>query len=816
MLERPVKCLAAVLVLLVSSASFAQTPQSLPVHAPSGSGQMALSVFSAAGGEIAAAACAAPPCSTAALPLGVPPELRGKPVRAQVLMIGEGRRAVVVSIDHGPRAFRAVVAAPFAGTTPKLVFAGLVGLLTGEEGLRSGPMVQVWEPEPDGTRRILVGEEHESVSLCGRPAMLSPRVLHAKDLELKAAKVQRLSGEERRRARSVRAVRVPDDELNLGQGAVLTALSASSAIGAPQALTDGDVETTWAEDVGGSGRGEFVIMRAPPDLDIKGLELTVRPKLRAPERGASPQRFYLASARELYEVTLPEDAWQHPGARYRIPLEPVLRGDCLALVLDTAFDEAPGARVTLAELAVVSEFSPHELPALVGALAGGGQRAEAARSVLVAAGAPAFRAVAEAFGTLDEGGRRVALEVMDQAPCSASAPVYVQALLGASRAQVLHARARLRRCGSDGGAALASALAGARPEMLGPLSMELSLTDPARAASVLAPLLNRQRAPGRRILRSALAQASRQRAAAPALRQALSDASLDDTARIDLLRALGDRARELEPEASRALFQLLGGQPSFRTRYLLLGPAAVLAEHDAEARSQFERMLASDPDPRVRAAALSLVRAPAKQRAPVLRGLGDPDVRVREAAARALATPSASFADAQLVERLREDRWPLVRAAAADALAQQPRGARADDALTGALDDDSPLVRARSMRGLAERRVPGVSGRIRRRLLDAGEWPEVRAEAARALGTLCDGASKAALAEWAEKLANPMASPNEQMIASAAVVALGRLAPPDLKQILAPLFRDTAPTSARRLAASALAPSETCAGKRAR
>ena len=151
-----------------------------------------------------------------------------------------------------------------------------------------------------------------------------------------------------------------------------------------------------------------------------------------------------------------------------------------------------------------------------------------------------------------------------------------------------------------------------------------------------------------------------------------------------------------------------------------------------------------------------------------------------------------------------------MRAAAADALSQYPAAAGLDAPLTKALADDSPLVRARSIRALGVRQVKGAASRIRDHLLDAEEWPEVRAEAARSLGALCDTDSADELLAFAKKLTDPMSSPDAQLIATSAVMSLGRLAPANLAQQLAPLSNKKAPPQARRAAATALAAQDTC------
>jgi HEAT repeats len=212
----------------------------------------------------------------------------------------------------------------------------------------------------------------------------------------------------------------------------------------------------------------------------------------------------------------------------------------------------------------------------------------------------------------------------------------------------------------------------------------------------------------------------------------------------------------------------------------------------------------------VRAAALALVTQPQRFQRELLGAVADRDLRVREAGARALSTAEAGFATPALRERLREDEWPLVRAAAADALARHPKNEQVDEALTKAVGDDSPLVRARSIRALSDRNARGATDRIRDRLADAEEWPEVRAEAARALGALCDAESVGELTAFTKPLADPMASPPAQLIGTAAVTALGRIAPRNLQQLLAPLTAPKAPPQAQRAAARALTTTDKC------
>ena len=151
----------------------------------------------------------------------------------------------------------------------------------------------------------------EDLSLCGRPALLAPQLLMSTDLKLHPAKVQRLSVEEREHARHVSAVRADANEPARGFG-VLRAVAATSAVGSPGALTDGNPETAWAENRGGAGRGEFVLMNVPPELPISGLDLLIRP----PTLEAGKWR---CAARILAGVEQRAHARHDAGGRLEVP-----------------------------------------------------------------------------------------------------------------------------------------------------------------------------------------------------------------------------------------------------------------------------------------------------------------------------------------------------------------------------------------------------------------------------------------------------------------------------------------------------------------
>ncbi len=556
----------------------ARAATSVVAFAPPGNGQGGLAVGFDAAGALRMLPCAAKGCSIErGTEVPFPAERRPSIPSAQfsVVGIGENRRAVVVSVSdaHAVRSWSAVLVGGLASAAPSLVFAGFTGFTAGEDGTRRGQRVEISPPDESGARRIVIGDVQEDLSLCGRPALLAPQLLLSGDLKLHAAKVQRLSVEERESARRVTAVRVlPGDAAAAGFG-VLRALAATSAIGSPAALTDGNPETAWAENRGGAGRGEFVLLHAPPELPISGLDLLIRPANAKPEAGVAPRVFWLASNRGLVEVTMPEDAWKFPGAHYSVKLDPPLQGDCLALVTESAFDDSPKARVTFAELSARTEFDAASVAALVAALAGGGERAQAAAAVLRTVGQAGYEAVAQAFDGLDEGGRRLALDVLDQAPCETSLPVFLKAFSGLSQGHAIHGRDHIRRCGKAAAPFLAAAAKKAQGSLQVALLGELLLADAAQCVDVIASLLDVDSRARRTNLRIALARASTVDEAKPRVLAVLEDPARSERVTVEVLRALGPRISAFQPAVARPSPGSRARMPAFARAFCCFLPA---------------------------------------------------------------------------------------------------------------------------------------------------------------------------------------------------------------------------------------------------
>ncbi|MGC4070675.1 MAG: HEAT repeat domain-containing protein [Polyangiaceae bacterium] len=868
--SRPVPLLAGLLAAICSihlaSTNLAQAATAIAVAKAAG-GQPELAVgFDPSG--LLRAKIGTGASSAASLVQGIaldaPAALRAKAseTKFEIVPIGSDRHAVVVTIpaDAPHRTWQALIVAKPGKNEPEILFQGYTGLLPGEDGLRTGPLLEISDPIDDqGTRRIVLGELREDLSLCGRPTTLAPRMLSPKDLTLRPAKVQRLSAEERERAPEL--VAEPTSSPAASQASVVTTqptkeadasakpatstanpstaatttasatatattaaksgslgssatllrpLGASSAIGWPAALTDGDPETTWAENRGGAGRGEFVTFRAPSDVPLQGFRFVVRPEKKSIPNGAGPERLWLVTNGPIYSVRFPTDPWKAPLVQWHVALPAAVRTDCVAIVAESAYGEKPNTELTLAEVAADSEFASANIEQLVGALAGGGARAEAAGSVLSALGAEAQAAVARAFGSLDEDGRRVALDVLDHAPCGESSPVYIEALLGNVEAHRLHAIDRLRRCGPTVVAPIEQAL-GARPTPKHRPLLELfTEVAPDRAIAYLAPRLvgNPKH---RRWLRELVTQAARSPKASDTITTELASKELPKSAVVDLMRALGARLERYAEVAVPRLEGLLENETDWKTRYLLVEPAHRLAKASRILSKRLAETMSKDPRFEVRLEAVRSTIDVELFANEILAATSDPEVRVREAATQVLAKHHAPNARAALAERLNVDPWPLVRAQAAESLATQPQDSTADHALVDALDDSAWVVRAAVAEAIGKKQISLAGAALLDRFEDKDERVEVRLAAVSSLGQLCYEPALDSLTDQARKLSSPGMDLRARSLSASALAALAEIHPADLAKRLDPLLSNSnVSPEVRRAVKAALATETRC------
>lgn len=799
-------------VTLAASAA-AQIQASIAV--PGGNKQQALCANIDAEGvhaSLCQRAATAPPASeTLALPAAARANVDAAELRA--VDLGSGRRALHVRVPTSAEgsAFEALLAAPVGvGTSPKVLWSGSTGLTQGEPGERKGAAVVVRD------HSVLVGERHENIDICGRPTLLSARAVVSTDLSLRPVKVQQLSAQERKTAPRLRAVR---DEAPIGSGRALHALAASSATGAPQALTDGDAKTFWAENRGGDGRGEFIVARAPKQLGLKAFHLAIHPaagtdaQVVAPATGSAPKELWLVTDEQVFNVQLGEDAWRPEAPAFRVDLPSAVHTSCVALVLEQGYHDDKDTQVAISELWADSDVGSN-WPEVVTQLDAEGDVARSAAAALTFGGPEAFSATAQAYPALSPRAQLLALEVLDEASCDLAAPAYWSALQATAPAEAGQAERRVERCRPEVAALLLEQLQHAdkkaRPALIQQLAQIAPEVVAKQAPSWLASAGTRER----HAVRAALQVTADAPAAEGVLRSALAQGSLPAGVQVDLLRALAFRSTRFSPEYTQAFRRQSEKSGDFATQYLLLAPAAALADKNEFAREQLRQRLTRGERPELRAEAAQRADARLFQRE-LLAATRDPEVRVRLSAVESLADDDAALVGKALLERLQDDDWPMVRAAAARSLLGQ-RGQEVDAALAEALSDESRHVRRPVALVLGKRGARTQAPLLRERVLDDEEDHAVRAAAALALGQLCDATLLDEFTDYAMKLRSLPITEGELWLAQGSLRALGDLAPTDLKHRLTPLLAKDVPAPARRLARQTLQQPPRCRAPKAK
>ncbi|MEO6419746.1 MAG: HEAT repeat domain-containing protein [Polyangiaceae bacterium] len=758
-----------------------------------------------AAGVVRYKSCASLPCSAdggGTLPIALDRKLFPDAREVSVTVVPIGEKSVVhvrvpAKADAPDKiAFEAVIAAS------GVLFSGPTGLTQGQPGDRTGVAVQV-----EGT--LLVGDVREDLRICGQDTtLLSPRGLDPKTMTFVGAGFQRLPSTQRAAAQLIVASANPS-AADPPLAPLLVVAGASTAIGNPASLVDGDPKTGWSEGRPSAGAGEFVLFRAPAEVPIARVTLSIAAASPSPN-GAAPKKFYFVTAARTFAVTMPQDAWLYPGASYDVVFPEALRGSCLAIVLDEAYARGQAhPEVTIAEVTAYSEFDAPgaTLDTVAKALSGGGARADAAAAVLKRA-KNGLDPVLHAWSSLDASGRALATDVAMTAPCEASAPLLIRAMGDADPEVARKGRGKLERCGKAAGPALVDALK--EPERRLLVAPLLATLAPTLGIDPLADALAQGPPKTRAEVRGALARVARTADVAK-LAALVADNRREENARIDLLRACGARLAELRPQATAAIADLLRNPPSMRTRYLLLGPLAELARAgDADATARFTAFLASDPEAAVRTHATELGGAIPALRNELIARLDDPEPRVREAALLSIAQQHLAVAAPKVEAVLQHDPWTFVRGGAAGALASMPGTAEIDGALVASLEDTAPRVRSAALDALAVHRAKSFVGPVRAKLADPHERADVRTAAAHALGEMCDAGSLDSLEKLAGKAASPVASESETAVGLAAIDALGRIHPTDLARRFGKFSASDVPAEARRAVDHALGQPATC------
>ncbi|MCL2779393.1 MAG: HEAT repeat domain-containing protein [Polyangiaceae bacterium] len=767
-----------------------------------------------AASALSASKCLTPNCVHTAsflhVPIPIPPSrIDSAKITIRSVAIGDGKHVALVRVPDTQRddvAFEAIVSAH----SPAPIFAGLTGFSEGNEGERSGQTVRLFDRD-EVSKFVIVANYREDTRICRQQTtLLSPRGLDPKTMQLRAATLHRIDNKARGSAEAIVA-RARNRNAKPALAKILVATGASSPGFA--ALTDGNVDSTWSEQGPGDGHGEFVTMSAPAELPINALVITIAPT--APKaRGVAPKAFFLATDDRLFRVTMPEDAWGKRGVSYEIPLPKAVHTTCMSVVLDEAYAKGIALpEVTIAEVTALSTFdtSGSSLSDVAKALAG--PRAEEALALLKRAGNAGVTAVIEVYPTLDDKGRARAIDVAASAgSCTDPAMELVTRALGDKDVEVRRrALGAIERCGKRASAALATAVRSDDESRRAAAAPLLAAVAPNAALEPLASVMGTGSSETRQSIRSAFARAARTASPNQLCTLLGQQTHLAAAARLDLLRAMGPKLAECGAESNAAIVDLFQASPGMATRYLLAEPLAHLASSQNEAaRVRLMDLVRHDPQWQVRARAVEVSAGIASLAATILAAAEDGQPRVRQAALRAIAKVAFVAGGGAAVKALTTDEWSFVRAAAAEAIGALPAEPHGVEAVGQALTDASVNVRIAALFALGQLRATTQASRVAARLDDTEETLDVRALAARTLGTMCVHNAIDTLTNFAERLRVQPASEADERIGTAAIEALSMLHPPDLPKRLAPLARKNVTLGVRHAAERAISNPGTC------
>lgn len=833
-----------VATVLSARSSLAQTPSPTVAsvvelaRTPPGKGQASVGI-GRRGSHLYAAHCSRRCNWDSAIRLQYPATAFDESQSIRSVQVSRWRRVVVLQTKAAGPGWASVVAGT-TGTSPKVLFDGAVGLpdvaknqAENQGAAQSATVVEVLEGNTFA--QVVMGTVDSELNLCGRQALLRPQMIVADAMEWRRIKYQRLSQGVRAQATPVRA----QPRASQPPFVQLEALGASSGGDSVQALVDGDASTVWTENASGDGSGEFVVLRVPSAVPLSTINLTFP----SASRGTltPPARAWLVTDDAVLDVTFEPAGSDNRTNSYQLHLPAPTKTSCLALVLNAAGQAAPAGqapsagqlagqskpavhpkaraadaesasrqplRVAVSEVSVTAALSGAEVAQWVEQLGAEGAVGDLAERNLSALGLASVSEIARRFSELPSVGQGRALNVLDAVPCIEVAAVYAEATRGEFSAR---AAAQLRRCGPEAAEKVAAVASSSEPALMA-LAELLAELSPGVAVKRLVPLLKDRRRDARRLIRRVLYELAVAKSADQEI-IAQFRSKLHRRAAIDLMRALGDQLPRFRNDAVPQLLELVGRRASFRTRYLLVQPAAALAPSDRRVVPFLVRTMSADRQPDVRARAARVAPAQGELLARLIQAATDEQMRVRLAAIENLGEQRVSGAQRVLVDRLESDAWPVVRAQAARALASLGQSAATDDALAEAASEDlSPHVRRPAVIALGRRQTRSQLDVVRLTFREDVD-PHVRAAAAESLGALCDTQALPELTEHALALTRFDISAEQGILGRSALNALGRIQPSNLKATLAPFFSDKVPTPTRYLAEAALDHPAPCAAQ---
>ena len=591
----------------------------------------------------------------------------------------------------------------------------------------------------------------------------------------------------------------------IGASTTRGASADARALTAPAELDDGNPATSWAEGLGGDGRGEFLTARsAASGYAVRGLRIfpgdgSSFAALRAHNRVKKLQAAFGPAPEQRFDIEIAGDPaaseahWRDP---YWVAFPQPVPSGCLTVILTgvtPGTDAAPPKSFGTTAIGELSVFTDADGPGgaerLVADLAAAPDCA-ARLPLLLGLGEAALLPTAQAVATSSGPGRACLLEALTRLEPAPKTPAVldalVAALLGASDEEERTIAAALAHASAPPVPALAA--------MLG--SDKVRLADRARAAHVLG-VLNDDAAADALLAAVGTGPAALRLAVVGALQMSprlrpdaiLSAYAAAPRAPADPGRRAADLARLLpavvkaapqhRAAAVAALRADLATDRPFELRGRAIMALGALGETPAELAGAAH---AAGDEPVLRfLATRELAERPAVGDArPALRqALTDQDPRVRETAAQGLAKVGDREAGPALIDGAKQEPWPFVRRAELEALGHLCV-AGSGDLMIRATERDVDEVRRVALIGLERCKDPRARNILLGALNRREETPSLRALAA---GLIAESGDRSAAPQLATALRGLVGESEGDLalqgLAAAVLRALARLGGPE-------------------------------------
>ncbi len=589
--------------------------------------------------------------------------------------------------------------------------------------------------------------------------------------------------------------------------------SDARGLSAPIELNDADPATSWAEGLGGDGRGEFLTARGvAAGYAVRGLRIvpgdaTSAQAFRAKNRVRRFQVAFGPAKEQRFDVEIPQDAAAdaaHWRDAYWVALPKPVPASCVTVIVTDVVhgsDAAPPrsfGTTAIGELTIYTDVDgPGGTDKLVADLAKAPDCAS--RLPLIGGlGDPAVLPLAQAVMAARGSARECLVEALTTLAPAPKSPIVVAALTsaigGASAKEERMVGTALGHASPVPVTSIAGLLASATApdDDRARAARLLARLDDDDAAAALLTAVGQGALPLRAEVVDALARSPRLRAE-PLL--AAIAAGGPEPRQADLLRLLPGAVRRTPARGADAVAVLRGAlapERPFEVRaraVMALGALGPTGDPAALAT-----LRAASDDPVLRYLAIRELAGPAggATARPALRAaLADTDPRVRETAALALAKLPEPDTGATLIAAAKQEPWPFVRRAELEALGRVC-GAGAGDLMIRAIAKDVDDVSRAGMLGLARCKDPRTTRVMLRILASHNMTASSRELAANVLG---DSGDRSATPQLANTLHNLVSQSEADMAlegpAAATLRALARLGGPDALTAAVSLAADT-------------------------